>query len=123
MAGVKINNLAEELATALGEYSNEVTVKTKETVDKVSKKTAKELKTTSPKRTGRYKRSWKDKNSYEDSRSKRNTVYNAKHYQLNHLLEYGHASRNGGRVAAIPHIKAVEEKAAMEFEKELKGMI
>ena len=38
------------------------------------------------------------------------TVFNKKHYQLTHLLEYGHQSRNGGRVRAFSHIAPVNEQ-------------
>ena len=38
-------------------------------------------------------------------------------YRLTHLLEYGHATRNGGRTRAFPHIKNVESWCKTEFVK------
>ena len=50
-------------------------------------------------------------------------IFYKKQYQLTHLLEFGHAKRNGGRVPAEEHIKAVEEKAQKEFEEAIKREI
>ena len=69
----------------------------------------------SPKRYGKYRRSWKKKKLANGSF----VVFNAV-ASLTHILENGHISRNGGRVAGIVHIKPAEEKAIQNFEKRIK---
>lgn len=58
-----------------------------------------------------------------DTRTKRNTVFNKTDYQITHLLEYGHASRNGGRVKPSVHIKPVEEKMITELQERIEKAV
>ena len=69
-------------------------------------------------KTGKYSKGWgqtKQKDSI--------IIHNKKRASLTHLLEKGHAKRNGGRVAPIKHIEPVEEFIKKEMvnriEKEL----
>lgn len=53
-------------------------------------------------------------------------IWNRTNYQLTHLLEFGHATRNGtGWVNAQPHIRDVEQKYKVKFvdlvEKKIRG--
>lgn len=65
-------------------------------------------------RTGKYNRGWRKQVKVGD-RYVHATISN-KEYQLTHLLEYGHATRNGGRTRAFTHIKPVEEFCKKDFE-------
>lgn len=105
------NTAGAAIAEALAEYDQEIADATKRITDQVAKEAVDALKKSSPKLTGSYRKGWRKKQSYADKRTKRNTVYNETDYQLTHLLEHGHASRNGGRVRAIQHIAPVEQAA------------
>lgn len=117
---VDIKELADEIVAGLEEYDQNIADSVKQIVDDVAKKEVDELKANSPKLTGSYRKGWTKKQTYSDGRTKRNTVHNRTDYQLTHLLEYGHASRYGGRVRAIEHIKPVEEKGIQELENLIK---
>jgi hypothetical protein len=78
-----------------------------------------EIKETAPKNTGAYAKSWSVKTERETSSSLHLIVHSRNRYQLAHLLEFGHAKRGGGRVAAQPHIAPAEEKGVGELEKSI----
>lgn len=111
MSNENINTAGAAIAEALAEYDQEIADATKRITDEVAKEAVDALKKSSPKLTGSYRKGWRKKAAYTDKRTKRNTVYNETDFQLTHLLEYGHASRNGGRVRAIQHIAPVEQAA------------
>ena len=98
----------------------------------------KELKATSPVRSGEYARQHKKypPGSYAKSWTKKKegnalgvfnyTIYNAKHYQLTHLLEFGHiiatGKRAGQRSKAFPHIAPVNKSASEQFVRSVESM-
>ena len=90
-----------------------------------AKKAAKYLKQESPKDKGAYAKSWKWK--AEKYKTSGYRVYNEKHYQLTHLLEYGHDvvvnGKKVGHAKAYPHIKAVEERINKEIIDDLEGRL
>lgn len=69
-----------------------------------------------------YNSSWAVK---QDTKKNSSTmiIHNKKHYQLTHLLENGHALRNGGRARAFPHIEPVAEEAENELLDNIKQFI
>lgn len=118
-----IDRLAQEIQKEMGIYSEEVTQIVKRQADLVATEAVKELRDTSPKRTGDYAKDWAKKTGYESTRTKRNTVYNKGHYQLTHLLENGHAKRGGGRVAGTVHIEPIDTGIAEKLQKGIEGEI
>lgn len=109
------NDLASLIAKELAAYSKEVEEEVDEIAEDVAEDTVQELIDTSPKRYGKYRKSWRKKKLETGSY----VVYNLV-ASLTHLLEKGHLSRNGGRVAGIVHIKPAEENAIETFEKRIK---
>lgn len=116
-------DLQKEINSILKDYGDSVAEVLKTAVPKVAKGAAKKLRSDSPKRTGEYARGWTSK--AEQSRLGASAVvYGSKGTgSLAHLLENGHAKRNGGRVAGIVHIAPVEEWARDELVKEIEDSI
>lgn len=113
-------DISTEIMSALTEYTDEVKSKVDEAVTNTSNELRDRLKTESPNRTGEYRKGWRVKVMFKGKGNRRTVVHNATHYQLTHLLEYGHAKACGTeRVSAQPHIKSNEEWAKGEFEKRI----
>jgi len=117
MGNVKIENLASEVMKGLTEYSQLATTEMKRAVKKAGTSVRKEIAENAPKDTGSYAKSWTVKTTKESSDKLEVTVHSRNRYQLAHLLEYGHALRNGGRAKAQPHIAPAEENGVNTLEK------
>lgn len=109
---MNITNLQAQVESLLNQYGKQCSEVVNESVHEVSNEALKKLKKEAPKRTGRYKKGWKVKKN-DDKFSANDILYGkeASTYAIAHLLEHGHATRNGGRTAPIPHVKNVEEWA------------
>ena len=121
---VSVERMAEEIAKMLTEYEAAIVKNVDASGKAVADKGAKQLRQTSPKRTGKYAKSWGV--TREDSSFGENAKYiihNKKHYRVAHLLEHGHVMANGKRTKAIPHIKPVEEQVIREYEKKVREAI
>ena len=114
---VKIEELADEVMKGLTEYSQLAASDMKKAVRKAGNDVRKEIQDTAPKKTGAYAKSWTVKKTKESSEKLEVTVHSRNRYQLAHLLEYGHALRNGGRAKAQPHIAPAEEHGIEGLEK------
>ncbi len=124
MTTIKIDQLASEIAKELSKFSQEVVEKVNISSEKVGKAAVKQLKQTSPKRYGNYAKSWTMKTEPEVGQPHKRIVHaKAPHYRLTHLLEYGHAKVNGGRVEGKPHIRPAEEMVIEKFVKEVEEAI
>ena len=122
---IKIDELADAVAEQLEEYSKLSAEVVKTAVTKAGNSVKKDIGANAPVKTGKYAKSWRTKKTKETSTELEVTVYSPTRYMLAHLLEHGHAKRNGGRVRAIPHIAPAEEAAEQQLmadiERGLKG--
>ncbi len=107
-----IDDMADEIMKGLTEYSELADSAMKKAVRKTATSVKNEISANAPVKSGRYKKSWTAKKTKENSHSLEMTVHSKDRYQIAHLLEKGHAKRNGGRVAAIPHIAPAEKNGA-----------
>ena len=82
-----------------------------------------DIRSHAPKDTGDYAKSWAVKKMKETSSSLTVAVHSRNRYQLAHLLEFGHAKRGGGRVAARPHIASAEQKGMEYLEEEIRKVL
>lgn len=125
MSKTTVDGLAKAIQKTLAEYEGVTIDSMKAAVDKASKEAVRELKSSSPNRTGAYAKSWAAKKARLTNKwAYQKTVYNKEHYRLTHLLEKGHkvvGAKNGRTwVDARPHIEKVEQKAVETLVNEMK---
>lgn len=124
MSKISIDQLEAEIAKELAKYSTEVVEKVDVSSEKVGKEAVKQLKATSPEKSGDYRKSWAMKTEPEVGQPDKRIIHaRAPHYRLTHLLEHGHAKVGGGRVAGIPHIRPAEDMVINSFVKEVEEAI
>lgn len=120
---IKPEMFAQAVKEYLEIYVEDIGETVEETSNQIGKEARDELKQTSPKKTGEYAKGWTVRKGKKNKNYYTVKVWNRTDYQLTHLLEFGHATKNGGRTKAIPHIRPVEEKYKNKFEKQLKDKI
>ena len=112
---IRIDQLADAVNERLEEYNQLSAGVVKKAVRNAGNSVKKDIGANAQKRTGKYAKSWRVKSPRETSTELQVTVYSPTRYMLAHLLEHGHALRNGGRVRAIPHIAPAEETAEKQM--------
>lgn len=122
-SAVNINGITKAIAKELSLYSDVVKEQIDEIEQNVAKMAVKRLRVAGSFNNHRdaknYRKGWRAKKV--DGQGW--VVHNATNYQLTHLLEKGHALRNGGRSKAFPHIKPVEVQVIKEFEREIREVL
>lgn len=129
---VSIDNLSKVIGQYLEEYKEDIEEDVAELSNKYIKQASKELKSISPvsekdvrlkggeiQIKGSYAGSWSTKNGKKLTNIFSKIAYNRKYYRLTHLLEFGHANRDGSRTKPIPHIRKTEDKYKEKFLEEL----
>ena len=116
---VSIDGRADAVMEELTEYNKLAEETMKKAVIKAGQTVRKEIQAGAPERSGKYAKSWRTKKTRESSRVLEVTVYSPSRYMLAHLLEHGHAKRNGGRTRAFPHIAPAEEVGEKQLEADI----
>lgn len=116
---VFIDDLAEVINESLVEYAGLTSEMMKKTVCKAANTIKNEIQAKAPRDTGNYAKSWAVKKVLEKSDQIQFVVHSKNRYQLVHLIEFGHAKRNGGRVAGKVHITPAEQVGIKQLEEDL----
>lgn len=110
---VSVDSMADAIRKELETYNQTVTDGIKKSARKVARQCREEIQNASPVLTGDYQKGWQVSTAYEGPEDIRLLVHNRTDYQLTHLLEDGHLTRDGvTRVEGKPHIAPAEQHAA-----------
>lgn len=115
---VSVGELSEAIAQELTIYSQNVIDGIKKEAKKSMDQLVKDTKATAPvgKRKKHYRDSIKSKKTGENDRAVEYTWYvDGPDYRLSHLLENGHALRNGGRVEGTHFIKNASDPILEQY--------
>lgn len=118
MATVSPDQLGQAVGEVLQTFNHSVVTSVDEAAKECGRIGADLLKSTSPRKSGKYSRGW----GIKQTKSGTVYIYNKKHYRLTHLLERGHRTiiKNGkygmkASTRAIPHIASAEDYVQEQF--------
>jgi hypothetical protein len=123
---VNSDNLAQVIAQELTIYSRSVTEAIKNEAKSHMKDLVKKTKDTAPvgHRKKHYKNSISSRTVSETDRGAEYQWYvKGSDYRLSHLLERGHATRDGGRVEGTGFISKATEPILADYEKKVEEII
>ena len=109
---INSESFAAEIQKILEDYGDEAAQALTESVEETAKESQKQIRKFNQGRTTweEYPKGWAIEVAKERLETSA-TVYNKSKPGLTHLLEFGHALRNGGRSSAFPHIADVNDFA------------
>ena len=120
-----IDQLSVNIEKILAKYQEDVQGSVNDIVKEMSRKGAQAVRKQASSMfggSGKYAAGWTSK-ADTGRLSAQGVIYNADEPGLPHLLEHGHALRQGGRAPGRPHIAPVEEQLVREFEQKVKSKL
>lgn len=119
---VDIDRLAAEIVGAVKNYTEDVSAGIEKRVDEVADLIKEDASSDAPKRTGDYAKGFKVTKQDRGGAARR-VIWNKRHGRRVQLLEFGHAKRRGGRVAARPHLRPAYDRHAGGLTNDIKRII
>lgn len=118
------SNFKLVVGNIIEEYSSDVSKAVYVVADEVSENAVSKLKGAGAFKGKKFRRAWTRKLVQKSTGATEATVHlKSPMYRIGHLLEFDHASRNGGRVGGFHFIEPIANDAAEEFEEKLIEMI
>lgn len=112
------DSLVDEVNKMFRNHAKRIKSASKADVKEVVASAAKELKETSPKKSGKYAAGWRGKITEDRDERTVGIVHNVNKPGLAHLLEHGHAGPSPA--PAKPHIEKAYNNGKAELEKRMK---
>ncbi len=128
VVSVGFSELSAELQKQLESYNQDIVEGLNKAYKELADAGVAKLQSTHPyhDRTGKYSKGFavtQRKNAVTATGAESYTIHNKKHYQITHLLEHGHLTRNGGRTAAFEHWKPTLDELDHKAETIVKNVI
>lgn len=123
MAKTTIDKFRDAVNKTLEKYAEDAAATTKEVTKAVAQKGSQAVRKASASAygAGRYSKGWKV--TMDENRLGVTAIIHNTTPGLPHLLEKGHANRDGGRTPGRVHIAPVEEELVKLFPRELEGKL
>lgn len=113
--------LSKEIMRVLEGYVDDISNIVEKDANEIAKEALSAIKQESPRgATEEYYKGWKIKKIKKVKNMYSVKLYNKDHYQLTHILEFGHTTADGGHTEAQPHIRPVEQEYSKKFENKLR---
>ena len=122
---VRIDRFLDAMNLTLEDFANGVDNVIEDATNAAAKKAESQLRSTSPKKTGKYQQSWTHGIEFvgrgRGGKFEMVVYAQAPRYRVTHLLEHGHVVRNKygtyGTTRGKAHIAPAQETALQEFER------
>lgn len=118
-ATVTVEGIGMALQAICSDFERELEEQMREDIDAAAKVCEEQLHDTSPKKTGKYAAGWTTSDDSEGRYGYALVVHNKSKPGLAHLLDKGHALRNGGFKAGDGHVVAAADAGIAELERRL----